>query len=118
LHDDAGLTLHLAEVVERGDVRVLEAGLDARLVEEALAEAARLRGLRQDFDGRDAPDLLVHRAVDLAHPARAEEIHDAVLADRLVGVESATHNKRGVRGKKSGIRKTAPPTKPVLTSVF
>src|SRR5205814_5833318 len=100
LHDDAGLACDLAEVVERGDVRVLEAGLYARLVVEALDEAARLRGLRQNLDRGDAPDLRVHRAVDLSHPARAEEIHDAVLADGLVRVEGSAHvgnDERGTR---------------------
>ena len=70
---------------------MLKARLYARFVEETLDEVARLRGLRQNLDRGDAPYLRVHRAIDFAHPAHAEKINDAVLADRLVCVESSGH---------------------------
>ena len=82
LHDDAGLALHLRVVVEGRDVRVLEVGLYARLVEEALDEALlAARGRGQNLYGGDAAELRVDASVDLAHAALAEEVYQAVLAD-------------------------------------
>ena len=63
---------------------MLQARVNARLVEETLDEIGVRRGGRQDLDGRHPADLRVNRPVDLTHPARADELDETVVANRLV----------------------------------
>src|SRR5437764_685275 len=80
LHDDARLSVHLTEVVERRDVRVLEACLYACLVVEALDEAARLRGLSENLDGDDAPVVVEDGAAGVAR-TRSVDLQLVRVAD-------------------------------------
>ena len=68
----AGLSL-LIEIVDRGQVRVVQRGEQHRL----LVEALQLHGIRgevlgEDLDGDFAVELLVVGAIDLAHPPLAD----------------------------------------------
>jgi hypothetical protein len=71
-HDQEPLTVVLADVEERADVRVVERGGDARLALEAVHRLLIARQLRrQDLD-RDLPaEARVLGAIDDAHPAAA-----------------------------------------------
>ena len=122
LHDDAGLALALDEVVERGDVRVLEARLDARLVEEALDGAEAVARVRQRLDRHHAVDLRVDGPIHLSHPALAEVIDHAVFADDGALLERPFHNRKGPGaggrgpGERTGFdRPLAPDPRPPLS---
>jgi hypothetical protein len=64
-HEERVARLRLADVVDRGDVLVVERASGARLTQQARAE---LGGQRvHDLDGERAPRALVHRLPALAH---------------------------------------------------
>jgi hypothetical protein len=72
----------IAELVDRDDVRVLEAGRRPGLAEEAFPHP----GLRQDvrqhgLEGDDAVEDRVPGLVDRAHPTAAKLGENLVLAD-------------------------------------
>ena len=82
LRDDEARRARLAEVVNRQDVRMCEAGDGARLLHEAL-HAAGVGGYLggEQLDGDGALQLArVLREIDLAHPARAYLLADFVAA--------------------------------------
>src|SRR5206468_12840677 len=84
-----------ADVVERADVRVVQASDRARLALEAHAAlAALLRLRRQDFDGHGAIDARVDAAIHLAHAAAANEGDDLVRAQTSARRER--HGRRAV----------------------
>jgi hypothetical protein len=84
LHRQVQQPVHLAGVVDRDHVRVLERGGDPRLALEALAEALRLRVLRgDDLDRGAALEVEVLGPVHDAHPAPADAGIDAVPGDDL-----------------------------------
>ena len=69
------------EVVEDGDVRVLDLGGDARFLGEALQGVRIGRPIgAQDLDDPQLLQVDVARAPDLAHPSRGETVEDLVLA--------------------------------------
>ena len=88
LLDDVGSALVRADVVDRGDVGVIE---DARglglLLEAAQAVGVLREGRRQDLDRDLAPEPRVLRPVDLPHPARADRREDLVRAQLRAGRE-------------------------------
>jgi hypothetical protein len=55
--------------------------------------------LVQDFDGDLATELGVFGPVDLAHPAQADLVDDAIVQDRLSGVERAHGDASTLRGQ-------------------
>src|SRR5262249_28399967 len=87
LHHQIGAALELADVVERDDAGVVEPTGGAGFAEHAgtpRAIAAHLLGQQLD---RDLPaESLVDRAIDVAHAARAERGHDAVVGNPLHGL--------------------------------
>ena len=90
-HDERPAVGELREVEHAGDVLVAHQVDRAGLGEEPLEQlgAARAR-VQQDLDRDPAADRRVHREVDPAHAALAEQARDAVAADlaaeqRIVG---------------------------------
>jgi hypothetical protein len=77
--DHVGLPVHLPEVVDGGDVGVLEAGGDLRFLEEALTHALLLQ--RAGLDGHGALQVRVQSLEDLAEPTLSDELNDLVLAE-------------------------------------
>ena len=86
LHRDEVVPVGLAQVVDADDVRVVEAGGEARLVEEHLHELPVAGEVRKD--ALEADQLLeagcagLPRQVDLGHPAGGDELDELVLAQR------------------------------------
>src|SRR5262245_17489694 len=84
-HQEADAVL-LTDVVQRADVRVVQAGDGAGLTLEALAQIWIGREmLGQHFDRDEAIEPAIARSVDLAHAARAKWRHDLVWAERGTG---------------------------------
>ncbi len=71
LHREVGPAVGLAHLVHRHDGRVLEPGLDATLVHEALRRAADARGA-EDLDGDVSPDPRVAVEPDLRRAAASD----------------------------------------------
>ena len=83
LHDDEGLALVLADVVDGADVRMVQGGGGAGLALEALERlliAGELR--RQELEGHEAAQARVLGLVDHAHAAAAQLVDDAIVRDR------------------------------------
>jgi len=82
LHRDVEVSVHLAEVVDRDDVRVLERSRRLGLAQEPLAQIIVLRErLPHDLD-RDAPlEHRIERAIHDAHRAFTDSLFDVVFAD-------------------------------------
>ena len=69
------------EVVQRGDVRMMDFRGQPRLAQESVVRVAALGDLwADDFDHADRAEVDMLDFVDLAHPARAEALKDPVLA--------------------------------------
>ena len=92
-------TVVLADIVDRDDVRVIEARGGFRLLPES-ALGLRLRHLdREEFDCDGALELGVRGAVDDAHAAAAEHAFDAVMTHlraggKVVGLRPTRHTAR------------------------
>src|SRR6185369_3365861 len=88
LHDQELEIVLAADVVQRADVRMVEARDRARLALEALA-AVRLPGGigRQHLDRDDARDAGVESAIHLAHAATAKERDDLVRSQPGAGLQ-------------------------------
>ena len=83
LHDQEVGALVLAHVVQRANVRVIQAGDGLRLALEPLLEVGVCGDMRgEDFDGDGAVQAGVAGFVHLAHAARAEGGEDFVGAER------------------------------------
>jgi hypothetical protein len=79
LHDEVGGVALLAEVVDRHDVGVLQAGAVDRLGAEAFEERLLLGRLRTEHLHGDRPlELLVDRVPDLAHAPDGDDLLEAV----------------------------------------
>jgi hypothetical protein len=86
-HQIVGLTL-AADVVERADVRVVEARDRARLALEAGADLGVVDEVRRKHLDRDfAAEPRIARAIDLAHAAGAERGEDFVGTEASRGGE-------------------------------
>ena len=84
LEHEEQLILILADLVERGDVRMRQRRGRARLLEEPLAPIGIGRdGRGQHLDRDGAAEPRVARAVHLAHAAGADAIEDLVVAEGL-----------------------------------
>ena len=87
LHGQEVAAVDLAEVVDLDDVRVVEEGADARLVDEHLDELRSRALLLEDaLDDEDALEPLQpvrHRPVDLRHPSPADELEQDVSPETL-----------------------------------
>ena len=72
------------KVVNGGDVRVVELGQGEGFLAKTLAGSLVRQGAgRQDFYGNVAFQLLIMGKKDHSHPARADLLHDAVVAEIL-----------------------------------
>ncbi len=81
-HRDEQAAVRLARVVDRNDVRVVEACGEARLAQETLAEALVVRELLDEqLEGDGALEAHVLRPVDLAHATASDESADLVAGD-------------------------------------
>ena len=111
LHREEVAALDLADVVDAADVRVRDLAREAHLGVEAREERLVVRDrLRQELQGDGLAELQVVGAVDLAHPALAEEADDAVaLAEHRAGRERAEveRARRDERRTESGFGATA-----------
>ena len=88
LHDDVGASVSLADVVDGGDVRMIDGGREAGFLNEALASIVVLgQGRRNELERGLSMQLLVFNEEDFAHPALAEALDDAVVANRRLGHE-------------------------------
>jgi hypothetical protein len=85
LRDHVGLVPFPTYVVDPDDVGMGEGCGRARLALQPPRFLGRAAGGRQDLDCDLAVQPGVARAVDLAHPARAEQGHDLVRAQPLPG---------------------------------
>ena len=84
LGDDPGGAVVHADVVDRDDIRVIQAARRASfLFEPALAIGIARECRRQDLDRDLALQLRVARAIDLAHAADAEASEDLESADAI-----------------------------------
>src|SRR5262249_13898331 len=76
------------DVVDREDVGMRERGDGARLALEARHRVGVAGGIgRQYFDGHVAAEARVAAAVNLPHPALADQRHDLVRTDAGAGTE-------------------------------
>ena len=100
-HDQDRAGGRVLDAIERGDVRVIERGQDARFAVEAgaaLGVGGPIAG--QHFEGDVATQAGIARAIHLAHPARAERCRDLEHAD----VAADTH-----RIREAGLQAQATP---------
>jgi hypothetical protein len=86
-HDDAGPSLILDEIIECGDVLMMQSSLDARFIQEPVEEIGILTCLGQDLDRYNPIDLGVHRSVDFAHSSGTQEVDNAILADAGINMD-------------------------------
>ena len=88
LHDEKRDALRVADVVDRADLRVVQARDDARFAVEPLAES-RIGGQRgrQHLERHRSIEPRVTPAVDFSHSARAEQAGDFVGAEESAGSE-------------------------------
>jgi hypothetical protein len=88
LCDEVLAAIHLADVVDRKDMRVIERRERMRFALEA-GQPIGVRGeqRRQDFDRHLARQLRVAREIDLAHAAGAQDIDDFVRAEAIAAVQ-------------------------------
>ena len=79
------------EVVQRGDVRMLDLRRRARLAEEAVVRVGVAGDVRvDDLDHARSAEVRVRGQVDLAHAARAQPLHDLVsIVEDLAGIHWA-----------------------------
>jgi hypothetical protein len=74
------------EVIQRCNVGVMKARLNAGFVAEALDEAGRLALMCQDLYGDHSTDRAMNGAVDFAHSTFADEVYQSVLADARIEI--------------------------------
>ena len=81
-HDDVRASVgRSAEVEDRYGIGVAQTTGRARLVEEACSRELVAREVRMnDLDRDRSPESDLLRAVDMAHPANADEMRDAVAS--------------------------------------
>src|SRR5262249_42738567 len=81
-HDEVVVPARFAEVVDRDDVRVLQARQRAGFTDKTLGEGRVVAGLvRQDLQGHEAVELDLPRLVDRAHAAVADQPDDFELRE-------------------------------------
>ena len=88
LRHDVGHAVVHADVVHREDVRVIQRRSGSRFLLEALKPAGIGRGIGgKNLDRDVAPKPRVATAIDLAHPARAEQRKDFVGTEMDTGCQ-------------------------------
>ena len=86
LHRDVRLAIGFADFVNGADVRMVQRGDRARLAHESRPRARVIEAVRRKELDRDvAMQVLVLGAIDLAHPASAQSVDDAVVSEPLTG---------------------------------
>ena len=90
LHDDEGVAVLIADVVNRADVRVTQRGRGARFALEP-TERVRIASqvVRHELERHRAQKPRVLGPVHHAHSALAQLLDNAVVGDRLVDLEIA-----------------------------
>jgi len=79
LHDEEVGAVLLADVEERADVRMVEAGDGTSFALESFAQLGPVgQMIRQDLDGHGAVEAGVACAIDFAHPSRAQRRENLV----------------------------------------
>jgi hypothetical protein len=75
--------------VERADIRVRDAGDDARFVPEPVDPPARFvhEIAREELDGDDPIESRIARPIDFTHPAGAQRRQDLERAKSIAGGE-------------------------------
>ena len=107
LHRDEEVSVHLAEVVDADDVRMLKRRRRLRLVQKALAELLLPRDRVVHHLDRDHPvEDRVLRLIDDAHRTLADELEDVVFPDIWdLGVGHGRYESlRVVRGRSRNIQ--------------
>ena len=102
-HRDVMLALELADVVNAADVGMRNLARNADLVQKPLEQdTVGGQRRRQEFQRDRLAQLQIGSAVDLAHPAPADERDDAVAAgDKSAGQETLlVGRRRGVVGRR------------------
>ncbi len=90
LHRDEVAALVLAAVIDRDDVRVLEAGGGLRLAAEALDELlVGSEALVEELEGDLAPEHLIVGRPDVRHSARADAAHQECTACPILSPASS-----------------------------
>ena len=115
LHYDVGAALYLSYVVDGDDVGVIEGrGGPGFPLETAEALGVEREVLPQELEGDVASELQVSRAVDFAHPARADGGHD------LVGSQAVSSRElhRNIPEKKVGGVYPCAPVRATLAESF
>ena len=85
-HDQEDVLALLEDVVDSGDMRIVEAGGALGLVEEAAAGGRVVaQGRSHALEGDSAPELAVAGAIHLAHSPAAQTLADTEPADREAG---------------------------------
>src|SRR5262245_13770688 len=109
LHDQVVDPVFAPEIMQHADVRVIEPRNHARL---ALEPGARLRTLGQvrgqHLDGYVAPQPHVPRAIDLAHPSRANRSDDLIGAQTGADGQWHSNSLPQRRSVETGVRKGPP----------
>ena len=111
LLDDVGRAVVLADVVNGGDVGMVEDAGRARLLLEAL-QALRIarEGAGQDLDRDVAAEARIARAEDLSHPSRADGGEDLVGPETGAGLDS--HELARFYRASSGVPASSGPGRP------
>jgi hypothetical protein len=82
LHRDVGLPVRLADVVDGADRGVVQGGCGPSLAHESSARHGILEGRgRQELERHVSIEMLVMRAIHLAHAARPEHRENAIVAE-------------------------------------
>ena len=82
LHDEEVDPVRVIHFVDRDDVRVIERGCGARLLEKPIAPIAIARRARgDDLDGHDASQTRVDGAVDDTHAALPDQVFNPVMRE-------------------------------------
>ena len=92
-HDEKIRAVLLADVVERADIGVIEAGNRACLALEALANFRRIGQMEgQNLQGHGAVEPRIFRAIDFAHSAGADR------CDHFIGTQTRSGSECHLRG--------------------
>jgi len=88
LHHERGRATAVFNVIDGGDVRVIERGKHLRFAREP-RKAIRIAGQRrrQNLDGDIAAKFRITRAIHLSHPAGAEGGEDLIRPESSAGSE-------------------------------
>ena len=95
LHGDEWLAVVLADLVNRADVRMIQAGCRTRLALESFQRLPVFRHrFRQEFQRDRAPQFGVFRLEDHTHPAAAKLFDDSIVRDFRTGERAVIGHRR------------------------